>query len=126
MGERIIIAEDDEDLPFVLREALRRQRYDVDIAPTAGGMLDGLKATPAAAQRAAQARPAALAGPALSGSLDDALEEWERRMILDALQQTQGVQARAAKILGVSERGLWYRINKLGVQVRTPDHVPPA
>jgi len=36
------------------------------------------------------------------------------------------VQARAAKILGVSERGLWYRINKLGVQVRTPDHVPPA
>src|SRR4029077_10053315 len=46
MSERIIIAEDDEDLAFVLREALRRQRYDVDVAPTAGGMLDGLKATP--------------------------------------------------------------------------------
>jgi len=121
MSERIIIAEDDEDLALILREALRRRRYDVDVAPTAGGMLDG-----AAAQRAAQARPAALAGPALSGSLDDALEEWERRMILDALRQTQGVQARAAKILGVSERSLWYRIEKLGVQVRTPDHVPPA
>jgi transcriptional regulator with GAF, ATPase, and Fis domain len=59
-----------------------------------------------------------------SGSLDEALEEWERRMILDALQQTQGVQARAAKILGVSERSLWYRIKKLGIQVRTPDHAP--
>ena len=46
MSERIIIAEDDEDLAFVLREALRRQRYDVDVAPTAGGLLDGLKANP--------------------------------------------------------------------------------
>ena len=81
---------------------------------------------PAAVQRAAQARPAALAGPALSGSLDDALEEWERRMILDALQRTQGVQARAAKILGVSERSLWYRIKKLGIRVRTPDAAPSA
>jgi two-component system NtrC family response regulator len=47
-------------------------------------------------------------------------------MILDALQQTQGVQARAAKILGVSERSLWYRIKKLGIQVRTPDDAPSA
>jgi len=115
MSERIIIAEDDDDLAFVLREALRRQRYDVDVAPTAGGLLDG-----------AQARPAAPPGPVLSGSLDEALEEWERRMILDALQQTQGVQARAAKILGVSERSLWYRIKKLGIQVRTPDDTAPA
>jgi len=81
---------------------------------------------PPAIQRAAQARPAAPTGPVLSGSLDEALEEWERRMILDALQQTQGVQARAAKILGVSERSLWYRIKKLGIQVRTPDDTAPA
>jgi two-component system response regulator HydG len=81
---------------------------------------------PPAIQRAAQARPAAEAGPVLSGSLDEALEEWERRMILDALQRTQGVQARAAKILGVSERSLWYRIKKLGIQVRTPDDAPAA
>ena len=47
-------------------------------------------------------------------------------MILDALQQNQGVQARAAKILGVSERSLWYRIKKLGIQVRTPDDTAPA
>jgi two-component system response regulator AtoC len=47
-------------------------------------------------------------------------------MILDSLAQTQGVQARAAKVLGVSERSLWYRIKKLGIQVRTPEDVPPA
>jgi two-component system response regulator HydG len=81
---------------------------------------------PPAIQRAAEARPAGEAGPVLAGSLDEALEEWERRMILDALQRTQGVQARAAKILGVSERSLWYRIKKLGIQVRTPDDAPSA
>jgi DNA-binding NtrC family response regulator len=82
---------------------------------------------PAAVQRGAQARPAAETGPMLTGSLDQALEEWERRMILDALQQTQSVQARAAKILGISERSLWYRIKKLGIQVRTSeDSAPPA
>jgi two-component system, NtrC family, response regulator AtoC len=80
---------------------------------------------PPAVQRAAQARPAAET-PVPSGSLDEALEEWERRMILDALHRTHGVQARAAKILGVSERRLWYRIKKLGIQVRTPDDAPPA
>jgi len=82
---------------------------------------------PPAVQRGAQARPAALTGPTLTGSLDEALEEWERRMILDALQQTQSIQARAAKILGISERSLWYRIKKLGIQVRTSeDSAPPA
>jgi transcriptional regulator with GAF, ATPase, and Fis domain len=36
------------------------------------------------------------------------------------------VQARAAKILGVSERSLWYQIKKLGIQVRTPDDAQSA
>jgi DNA-binding NtrC family response regulator len=62
----------------------------------------------------------------LAGSLDEALAEWERRVILDTLGQTQGVQARAAKVLGISERSLWYRIKKLGIQVRTPEDGPPA
>jgi two-component system response regulator AtoC len=44
MAERIVIAEDDEDLAFVLREALIRQQYEVEIAPTAGALLDRLRA----------------------------------------------------------------------------------
>src|SRR4030095_10568230 len=43
MAERILIAEDDEDLAFVLREALIRKDYEVEVAPTAGRMLDTLK-----------------------------------------------------------------------------------
>jgi two-component system response regulator AtoC len=81
---------------------------------------------PPAVQRGAQARPAAETAPLLSGSLDEALEKWERRMILDALQQSQGVQARAAKVLGVSERSLWYRIKKLGIQVKGAEEIAPS
>jgi DNA-binding NtrC family response regulator len=49
--------------------------------------------------------------------LDSWLEEVERRAILEALAQTQGVQAHAARKLGVSERSLWHRIKKLGIQI---------
>lgn len=40
MSEHIVIAEDDEDLAFVLRETLRRQRHEPEVAPTAGALLD--------------------------------------------------------------------------------------
>jgi two-component system, NtrC family, response regulator AtoC len=73
---------------------------------------------PPAVQRGAKAGTAGDAGPAVTGSLDDALEDWERRAILDALQKANGVQARAAKILGITERSLWYRVKKLKIQVR--------
>jgi two-component system, NtrC family, response regulator AtoC len=56
--------------------------------------------------------------------LDDVLAEGERRLILDALGKANGVQARAAKILGISERSLWYRVKKLKIQVRTPEDEP--
>ena len=36
MSERILITEDDEDLAFVIREALTRQGYEAEVAPTAG------------------------------------------------------------------------------------------
>ncbi|MFL6621420.1 MAG: sigma-54-dependent transcriptional regulator [Sulfurifustaceae bacterium] len=49
--------------------------------------------------------------------LDDWLAEVERRAILNALAQTNGVQAHAAKLLGVSERSLWHRVKKLGIQI---------
>ena len=65
--------------------------------------------------------PFTLAGGA---SLDDVLAEGERRLILDALQKAGGVQARAAKLLGISERSLWYRVKKLRIQVRTPEDEP--
>jgi len=45
MSEKILITEDDEDLAFVIREALVRQGYEAEVAPTAGALLDRLKAS---------------------------------------------------------------------------------
>jgi len=50
-------------------------------------------------------------------SLDEAISELEKRMIIDALKKTRGLQAKAAKLLGISERSIWYRIKKYGIDV---------
>ncbi len=50
-------------------------------------------------------------------NLDHWLEEVERGAILEALAQSKGVQAHAAKKLGISERSLWHRIKKLNIQI---------
>jgi two-component system, NtrC family, response regulator AtoC len=82
---------------------------------------------PTTVQRGAKAAAAGDTSPVVTGSLDEALEEWERRAILDALQKAHGVQARAAKILGITERSLWYRVKKLKIQVRiTGENPDPA
>ncbi len=49
--------------------------------------------------------------------LDNWLADVERRAILKALEQCGGIQAHAAKRLGISERSLWHRIKKLNIQI---------
>ncbi|MGH9868799.1 MAG: sigma 54-interacting transcriptional regulator [Candidatus Polarisedimenticolia bacterium] len=49
------------------------------------------------------------------GSLSQILRQVERRAVLDALERSGGVQARAARLLGISERSMWYRVKKLGL-----------
>ena len=81
---------------------------------------------PPAVQRGVPAS-AGQAGPLAmppGACLDDILADAERRLILDALARSSGVQARAAKVLGISERSLWYRIKKLRIHVRTPEDEP--
>ena len=54
--------------------------------------------------------------------VDTTLQEWllayERRVIVAALQECGGVQARAARRLGVSRSNLNYRIGRLDIQVK--------
>ncbi|HQL91621.1 MAG TPA: sigma-54 dependent transcriptional regulator, partial [Syntrophales bacterium] len=45
-------------------------------------------------------------------NLDDRLAEIEKRFIIDALTRADGVQVRAAQILGIKERSLWHRVKK--------------
>ena len=53
-------------------------------------------------------------------SLDELLAAQERDCIVAALHKAGGVQARAAKFLGISERSLWYRLKKLDIDPTVP------
>jgi len=55
--------------------------------------------------------------PALEMDLATTLRNVERQLILDALERSDGVQRKAAKLLGVTERVLWYKIKKLQIDV---------
>ncbi len=52
-----------------------------------------------------------------TADLDVWLEERERNAILAALEASKGVQAQAARRLGITERSLWHRIKKLDIKV---------
>jgi two-component system NtrC family response regulator len=55
--------------------------------------------------------------PSFPPDLDATLAELEKAYILAALQHTNGVQAAAAHLIGISERSLWYRLKKLEIHV---------
>jgi len=55
---------------------------------------------------------------ALGGSLVQRLAAIERGLILEALEEAGGVQTRAARALGISERHLRYRLRKHGIEPR--------
>jgi DNA-binding NtrC family response regulator len=57
-------------------------------------------------------------------SLEKSVLEFERKMILDALQRTGYVQTRAAALLGISRRMLKYRMDALGISRPSPDAGP--
>jgi DNA-binding NtrC family response regulator len=55
--------------------------------------------------------------PTLEMDLATTLRNVERQLIIDALERADGVQRKAAKFLGVTERVLWYKIKKLQIDV---------
>ena len=64
-----------------------------------------------------EASPGNLRDQVLAGrkSLGDAVDEFEREIIAEALQQTEFNQTRAAEMLGTTRRILKYRMDKLGI-----------
>ena len=82
-----------------------------------GDTIDAVDLPSTLVQPPASADQSPLSGTLNGGKLDDWLEDVERRAILQALAQTDGIQAQAAKALGISERSLWHRVKKLGIQI---------
>lgn len=68
-----------------------------------------------------------LEGGDREANLTIAVEALERRMIRDALARSEGVQTRAAEVLGISERALRYKLIKYGFreEASSPDSDPP-
>lgn len=50
-----------------------------------------------------------------NGDLNQRLSEIERRMLSEALEKHHGVQTKAAEALGISERVLRYKMERLGI-----------
>ena len=55
-------------------------------------------------------------GASLSKSLPDQVEELEITLIRKALQQSNGIQAKAAELLGITDRMLRYKLMKYNIQ----------
>ena len=53
----------------------------------------------------------------LPTNLDEELERIERSHLLEALRQAEGVQVKAAEILGISERSFWHRVKKYAISI---------
>jgi len=51
-------------------------------------------------------------------SLKDMIEELERAEIIKALKECNWIMARAAKMLGITERMIGYKIRKYGIRVK--------
>jgi len=53
-------------------------------------------------------------------TLEEAVNTFERSLVEDALRRAEGVQTRAAELLGTTRRILKYRMDKLGIGSREP------
>jgi Nif-specific regulatory protein len=54
----------------------------------------------------------------IKGSLSSSVEDIEKNQIIDALERTEWVQAKAARILGITPRQIGYKIKKYNIQSR--------
>jgi two-component system response regulator PilR (NtrC family) len=59
--------------------------------------------------------------PASGVQIDEVVNDFERRILLEALQRTGGVKKRAAQLLGISFRSFRYRLEKLGLDGGPPE-----
>ncbi len=55
-------------------------------------------------------------GPA-SDNLNGTMERIERQLVVGALRQAGGVQATAARRLGISERSMWHKVKKHAIDI---------
>jgi two-component system, NtrC family, response regulator AtoC len=53
----------------------------------------------------------------LPSDIDEELARQERNYLLKALEESEGVQTKAAQMLGISERSFWHRVKKHDIKI---------
>jgi DNA-binding NtrC family response regulator len=105
-------------------EALPVEFRGTSAVPAAAPAVDP---APATAPSPAPAAPTGLPVPALGRqSLADAVAAFERTLVEQALREANGVQTRAAELLGTTRRILKYRMDKLKIFDPSVAAAPPA
>jgi len=54
--------------------------------------------------------------PFAEGTFTERVAAFEKELIDQALEQSRGIQTRATRILGITERHLRYKLNKYGMK----------
>lgn len=136
-----------EDIPYLIDHFLKHSQKKVQVSPQALQILTGyswpgnVRELQNTIERAAVLNetgiiepshlPANITGamavdPALkektsldSITIDDRLDEIEKGLIIEALTRTNGVQVKAAEILGINQRSLWHRIKKHSIDIES-------
>src|SRR5215510_4896286 len=80
-----------------------------------GEQIDAGHLPPEIVSTAEAVAPPVSAPPAQQLTLIPAVERLEKMLIIQALQQVGGNKAKAARLLDISERALWYKVKKYGL-----------
>ena len=54
-------------------------------------------------------------------NLDEVVADYERRLLLASLERNRWKQNKTAQEMGISERSIWYKIKKLGIDLKKPE-----
>jgi DNA-binding NtrC family response regulator len=108
---------DEYQWPGNVRQLRNEVQRSVAMAP-AGGLIEPEHLSPQLAGRAGEA-PVAGRARTHGQSLASAVERLERDMIRQALERTSGNISESARTLGLTRRGLYLKIERLGLQVQT-------
>jgi DNA-binding NtrC family response regulator len=97
--------------------------FDISALVTAVEQIDGRR-------RAREERPSAEPAPhdpiqvGPSPSLSEAMQRYEKELILSTIRSTGEKRQRAAKLLGISRKSLWKKLTKYGLQTRRAGSAP--
>jgi DNA-binding NtrC family response regulator len=87
--------------------------FDISALVTAVEQIDGRRRAP---------HDPIQVGP--SPSLSDAMQRYEKELILSTIRSTGEKRQRAAKLLGISRKSLWKKLTKYGLQTRRAGSAP--